>query len=296
MSWNYFSRLWCIYEWACFLVAHNFTKVELGCDSSLRRSPTETLPKFIESVEAISVDQADCFNKGDHAILEAKVAVYYEGADNEESFKNFERFAKVTAIALMAKSIILWRARGEDGNEWLQPLVQSASNMGFYSLQMALQNAEPRRWWEEDCDRNLSNYKKVVMDWFLRRIVPLLNAEKKSAVRPEYLKQARDSMISNQDGMSRIMTTSLDEDFDLDVAKTSTNKSMGMGKLMSNASNAKSIKSMFSGAFQRTSSNQQARSNDAKQKVSGVFGKLFSNRKSSGGPSPGMPRSRTMGV
>merc|ERR550537_1415480 len=50
LSWQYFTRLWCIYEWACFLRLHHplDIQVNLGCDAFLKARPDETLPVYLE--------------------------------------------------------------------------------------------------------------------------------------------------------------------------------------------------------------------------------------------------------
>lgn len=291
MSWNYFSRLWCIYEWACFLVAHNFTKVELGCDSSLRRNATETLPKFIEAVEAISVVQAQCYNQEDHAVLEGKVYKYYAGSDNEESFKSFERFAKVTAIALMSKSIILWRARGEDGQEWLQPLVRAAARMGFDSLEEALKRADPQRWWEEDCDKSMSDYKRVVFDWFHRRIMPVLMSERKVAVRPDYLRKdsiVGDGTLKNSEsfGMRKVMSNAFgDDSYNNGADFNDSNSHRSMFHTLTN----KSLKSAVSHTM-----SQRKGMFSAKDKLRESITKIFSMQRKTTRSSTAPSRTSTM--
>merc|ERR1712072_544043 len=104
--------MWCIYEWACFLRLHHPLTVHIGCDAFLKAQPAETLPLFLNSIEHLSIHGAKCCNLADHEILEDKVFRYYQGATRKESFACFERFAKCSALALVSKQIVLWRACG----------------------------------------------------------------------------------------------------------------------------------------------------------------------------------------
>merc|ERR1719183_2449931 len=84
LSWHYFTRLWCVFEWACFLRLKSPLQVEIGCDAFLRVHPDETLPLYLEGIEKLSVKNAQCWVMSDHAILEAKVFRYYAGKTEEE--------------------------------------------------------------------------------------------------------------------------------------------------------------------------------------------------------------------
>lgn len=186
LAWNYFSRLWCVYEWACFLVLHHPLNVEIGLDAFLKHRPDETLPLFIQSIEDISVQKCQCFKEDDRSILEGKVFHYYQGDTKSESFSSFERFAKYTAISLMAKEIIVWRASADEAAElaWLQPLRDLASRLGFSHLHQALQAARPAIWFKQ-CHRVGNEFNDVFNEWNVQVVVPLLFAERDRAVRHE---------------------------------------------------------------------------------------------------------------
>ncbi|CAK9063522.1 unnamed protein product [Durusdinium trenchii] len=40
-SWNYFSRLWCVYEWVCGLLIHSAMEIEILADPFIRDSTVE---------------------------------------------------------------------------------------------------------------------------------------------------------------------------------------------------------------------------------------------------------------
>merc|ERR1712139_172096 len=73
LSWHYFTRLWCVYEWACFLRLHHPLRITIACDAFLKSNPEETLPLYIESIRKLSVRNAQCLHESDHQILEEKV-------------------------------------------------------------------------------------------------------------------------------------------------------------------------------------------------------------------------------
>eukprot|EP00746_Dinoflagellata_sp_MGD_P055526 gnl/MRDRNA2_/MRDRNA2_24149_c0_seq1.p1 gnl/MRDRNA2_/MRDRNA2_24149_c0~~gnl/MRDRNA2_/MRDRNA2_24149_c0_seq1.p1 ORF type:complete len:827 (+),score=164.60 gnl/MRDRNA2_/MRDRNA2_24149_c0_seq1:194-2482(+) len=215
LTWHYFTRLWCIYEWACFLVLQHPLRVHIGVDVFLKHNPEQTLSAFLQSIEEISVKDAQCNNEGDRAILEEKVFRYYRGETREESFASFERFAKYTAISLIARDIIMWRARvgGNEENKWLQPLRDIAKRLEFTRLHAALEAAQPAKWYN-DCQRNGTQFELLVGGWIDHFIIPALLSERNSAVRTrarkalETMKTMRSpsGRIKPQDTLSRLPT------------------------------------------------------------------------------------------
>merc|ERR1719420_2391774 len=110
--------------------------VSLGFDAFLKAHPDETLPRYIESIENLSVKGAQCSDPDDHAVLEEKVFLYYNGETHEEAFANFERFAKSTAVILVTKQLLLWRAckSKSDEDAWFGPIRLLAARLGDPAL------------------------------------------------------------------------------------------------------------------------------------------------------------------
>ena len=209
LSWEYFERLWCVYEWAAFLVCHEPTKVQICVDAFLR---PDTQNLYIESIENFSVSKAKCFVEADRAILQAKVADYYH------STAAFELFAKSTAIGVIAVTVIRKAMRGTYDTEFL-PWVELAGRCGLDDLVDVLRQADPSGWRERAmaeaneqaqgsaistsrstgaavtiandaslCLGKAQPWQVVFNDyvdtWFSEQVVPLLAKVKQECVRP----------------------------------------------------------------------------------------------------------------
>jgi hypothetical protein len=140
VSWEYFDRLWCVYEWAAFLVYHDLSSITVCVDAFLRPG---TEARYVASVERISVARCKCFCEEDRDVLRAKVARNYV------SERDFETFAQATAIACITKALITKASRGTRSGgyaEELVPWIDLASRLGLESLAEALRKAHPRTW------------------------------------------------------------------------------------------------------------------------------------------------------
>merc|ERR1719482_2558458 len=99
LSWSYFSRLWCLFEWTMFVALHDVHQL------SVRFVPfpsQENMLLFVESIAHISVDRALCSQQVDKDVLLAKIGLYFRGRSPGDSCDTFERFAKLSAIAVLA--------------------------------------------------------------------------------------------------------------------------------------------------------------------------------------------------
>ena len=85
LSWQYFERLWCVYEWAAFLVYHDAKKVQICVDAFMRPASKQL---YLDSIEIFSVGNAKCYHEPDRQVLKDKVAEYYV---SEEAFELFAR-------------------------------------------------------------------------------------------------------------------------------------------------------------------------------------------------------------
>eukprot|EP00746_Dinoflagellata_sp_MGD_P152238 gnl/MRDRNA2_/MRDRNA2_83529_c0_seq2.p1 gnl/MRDRNA2_/MRDRNA2_83529_c0~~gnl/MRDRNA2_/MRDRNA2_83529_c0_seq2.p1 ORF type:complete len:221 (+),score=38.48 gnl/MRDRNA2_/MRDRNA2_83529_c0_seq2:307-969(+) len=180
---------------------HHPLKVYIGCDVFLKENPEDTLPLYLESIEHMSVKGARCYFEADKKVLEDKVFTYYNGATHEESFAAFERFAKVTAILLMSKQIVTWRARGsvDDAEAWLKPVRDLARRLDFCQLLKIIESAQPAQWYAQ-CNKSTETFQKLVMAWFENVVVQYLLVERKQAVRQNW--NARLSQTINTRGVA----------------------------------------------------------------------------------------------
>ncbi|CAK9090073.1 unnamed protein product [Durusdinium trenchii] len=113
-TWNYLERLWCIYEWACFLISQDvvgpllleqslpfdltpdFNKIFLQTDVLVQDA---LLPLYLDSVRNFSLKKAKCHKESDRKLLEQKIHREYV---SEEAF---EKLMQATVIAFMARSM-----------------------------------------------------------------------------------------------------------------------------------------------------------------------------------------------
>eukprot|EP00746_Dinoflagellata_sp_MGD_P152237 gnl/MRDRNA2_/MRDRNA2_83529_c0_seq1.p1 gnl/MRDRNA2_/MRDRNA2_83529_c0~~gnl/MRDRNA2_/MRDRNA2_83529_c0_seq1.p1 ORF type:complete len:196 (+),score=31.58 gnl/MRDRNA2_/MRDRNA2_83529_c0_seq1:373-960(+) len=166
---------------------HHPWRVLIGCDAFLKTSPADTLPLYIQCIESLSVEGAECNFEADRKVLEEKVFTYYKGKSKEDSFAAFERYAKVTAILLVAKQIVMWRARvsAHDAEAWMQPFKELAERMSLTYVVRVLEAAQPAQWFIQ-CGKRKENYEKLVMVWFDNMVVKYLLTERSKAVRKKY--------------------------------------------------------------------------------------------------------------
>lgn len=123
VTWSYFERLWCVYEWVCFLMFHDASKITLCASVLLRQS---TLPHLVHTLRTFSLANCKCLVESDRKIFYSKVDSYYK------SRSGFEQFLKFSAIALIAKDVACRQtAYGESA---MQPWIDLATECKFLHL------------------------------------------------------------------------------------------------------------------------------------------------------------------
>mmetsp|Transcript_129054 Transcript_129054/g.252724 ORF Transcript_129054/g.252724 Transcript_129054/m.252724 type:complete len:374 (+) Transcript_129054:2-1123(+) len=194
LTWEYFSRLWCVYEWAAFLVYHDPSNVRICVDNFLR---TDTLQFFVESIENFEMSKAECYNDADRDVLKMKVAKYYN------SEEDFNRFARGTAVAMIAATSVRRASRSAKAyEEQFMPWIHLAVKLGFHDLADELREARPLQWREgareaatsaaAECGgRSRTTWQGIfgqtIERWFKHDLKPELEHLRRQCVRPEIL-------------------------------------------------------------------------------------------------------------
>eukprot|EP00927_Polykrikos_kofoidii_P024497 TRINITY_DN22264_c0_g1_i1.p1 TRINITY_DN22264_c0_g1~~TRINITY_DN22264_c0_g1_i1.p1 ORF type:complete len:613 (-),score=89.58 TRINITY_DN22264_c0_g1_i1:216-1814(-) len=186
VSTQYFSRLWCIYEFSCMCKYHEDLDTIIISNASLALFDLER-DVIAESVANISVKGAQCFDKSDRTIIERKIEAEYK------SVAHFELFAKFSACALCARSSIFWGV--ETYPRVLTIWCDCAHRCGFRKLASAFREIDvsalratirqdiPDLPAETKClERMLILENKFTHEWFTRKIVPMMNAERQKAI------------------------------------------------------------------------------------------------------------------
>ena len=121
--------------------------------------------------------------------------------DYYNSSEAFEKFAKLTAIGILALTVMRKASRETDPAAYIAPWSALAQRLGFEKLNAAILEAEPQRWRAEakaahaqsghenaSIQSGLSggwhnSMETRIQSWFTERIEPLLRVERELAVR-----------------------------------------------------------------------------------------------------------------
>jgi len=139
-TWDFFTRLWCVYEWGLFLVLHDAEHVQLCVDFFLH---DRTQPRYVDAIRNFKLAGAKCFYASDMDLVTERVnAMYY-------SIDGFESFVKVAAITLVAVAIAKRAGLShepESADNELGVWADLASELGFSQLAEVLRRARPALW------------------------------------------------------------------------------------------------------------------------------------------------------
>eukprot|EP00930_Biecheleria_cincta_P059606 TRINITY_DN4530_c0_g1_i1.p1 TRINITY_DN4530_c0_g1~~TRINITY_DN4530_c0_g1_i1.p1 ORF type:complete len:673 (-),score=137.02 TRINITY_DN4530_c0_g1_i1:232-2250(-) len=186
LPWTYFSRLWCVYEWVCFLLVHDPMDIEICADPFIRDT---TVHLYIDCIRNFKIANCQCFHEPDRQILLDKVAWYYK------SPAAFEKFLKFSAIALFARCVA--SRRSAKAASALQPWQDLATDCGFTGLASKIEEmAKLLPIWRQaavkfakgggTANLQLATNEKVDSH-FRKELVPLINAQRDEAAAIEGL-------------------------------------------------------------------------------------------------------------
>lgn len=171
LTWSYFKRLWCVYEWACCLVCLEPQSIMISADAFLRYN---TLGPLLASIRSFSLANCECEVPSDRQILVMKVKQYYV---SEAHFDDFLRFS---AIALIVRTLV-GQAQTLQGT--VAPWLELALECGYYELAIRLGMLERAAisWSHKDIqlrkgspDKHNSTYQARVHHFFNQEIQPLM--------------------------------------------------------------------------------------------------------------------------
>jgi len=149
LYWHFFSRLWCVMEWATFLAdaAPDYRRARLVIHEELLQN--RNWDRITESVLAFSLSTLRSGNDQDHPELWQDLEALMV------SSLGFERFIQVTAYALLVRYLLLRCTRhclafGTDSDctrKW-NTIIDSCKKLKLNGLARGLGSARPKHWWQ----------------------------------------------------------------------------------------------------------------------------------------------------
>jgi hypothetical protein len=211
LTWEYFQRLWCVYEWAAFLVRHPPENITVCLEAFLRPS---TRQLYIEAIRSLRIDNCQCSHEPDRCLLRQKVAQYYT------SEASFEKMARCSAIALIVRTVGRGASRGlHTWEEEVVPYVKLARDLRLDDLAEALESADPWEWRRAaleaaSIDTSPASSRGGIAEvkewqphfndsidcWFQDEVAPVLQRIKSAAVRHDFacVSLSHDSLVESR--------------------------------------------------------------------------------------------------
>jgi hypothetical protein len=133
MNSRYLSRLWCLFEWACFLVYHHPKRIFVGF-WTFTAPGDASFEIVLRNMRTLSVDKLGCCVEADRAVLLKKVHSYYR------TEQDFVRFVRTTLIALICRDLLKGIARysADMYKTYMLPLLDVASELQLEALRGAI--------------------------------------------------------------------------------------------------------------------------------------------------------------
>ncbi|CAK0812509.1 unnamed protein product [Prorocentrum cordatum] len=209
LTWGYFQRLWCVYEWAAFLVLHPPENITVCLEAFLRPSSRQF---YVKAIRELSIANCKCSHEPDRSLLKQKVAQYYT------SEAGFEELARCSAIALIVRSVLRSASRSlHTWEEEVVPYVELARELRLDDLAEALESADPWEWRRNALEaasigtdpagsrgsiaevREWQPFFDYSIDcWFHDQVVPVLQRIKSIAVRRDFagVSRSHESLVA----------------------------------------------------------------------------------------------------
>jgi hypothetical protein len=131
---RYVRRLWCIYEWACFLCAKHPSTVFINIRSF---ASDQNRTAYLQAVRIVSVDNCECQVEEDHSILRKKVNTYYK----TEAL--FSTYVQCSMIALVVRDYLSYPPMIKTKqlyDQHVTPWIELANELGLSGLHAAFLN------------------------------------------------------------------------------------------------------------------------------------------------------------
>mmetsp|Transcript_43468 Transcript_43468/g.81059 ORF Transcript_43468/g.81059 Transcript_43468/m.81059 type:complete len:531 (-) Transcript_43468:36-1628(-) len=197
VGWNYFDRLWPLWEWAVFCARCGTGRVQLATDAFTRRSVVE----YHRAIRRLSVERALCRDERDRPILLDALESLFQCSSRMEmvevrklggenggvikermvDFSPVERFVRATAIAAFAREAALASSRElekADESGW----ISLAEEFGLHDLHRALKMCKPWDWQDLVQQQGAGDpdlaYESMVEAWWEEQVLPEVERER----------------------------------------------------------------------------------------------------------------------
>ena len=192
---NYFQRLWCLYEFSTAMALARdvineviVSYMDFVSHSSQRMRAMEM---YVDSVKSISVSTAQCEKEEDRVQLIHQINKFYN------SHSAFESFAKVSAIAMLAKEGCRGAIDGL-GDQLVVMWIPVAKELDFKELSDAIALANVTEWYAASVINNCIYSDKffgLINEWYHNNVADLVKQYANLALRSD----VRGSVLAERD-------------------------------------------------------------------------------------------------
>merc|ERR1712072_1009669 len=206
VTWNYFDRLWPFVEWTVYCARRGPNRIQLASDHFVGAAVVE----YHRAIRRLSVENAGCRDPRDRELLLGMIKRIFKcdtklvtesyvkpasGALTEAikvpvtDYSAVERYARATAIAVFAHECAdVANRKPAAGDEFGWAAL--AGELGLTDLEAALKMCKPFDWEElaaykpeASLEERQTCYDALVEDWWRGKVLPVLEDERKLAMR-----------------------------------------------------------------------------------------------------------------